>query len=81
MCTYMFPLRVLCFNGTGEFYELSILWEQHGDAVCLCWFSPDAPDSSPSSETCRMGVRLIEDSKLTLGVNVSVTVCLHMSAL
>ena len=42
-------------------------------------FSPGAPVSSHHPKTtCRMGVRLIDDSQLPVGVKVSVDGCLSL---
>ena len=45
---------------------------------CQRGFSPGTPASSHSPKTCRLGTRLIGDSKLSVGVNVSVNGCLSL---
>ena len=45
---------------------------------CLRGFSPGTPASSHSPKTCRLGARLIGESKLSVGVSVSVNGCLSL---
>ena len=45
---------------------------------CSRGFPPGTPVSSHSPKTCTEGIRLIGDSKLALGVNVSVSGCLSL---
>ncbi|XP_078026211.1 uncharacterized protein LOC117258684 isoform X1 [Epinephelus lanceolatus] len=45
---------------------------------CQRGFSPGTPASSHSPKTCRLGTRLIDNSKLSVGVNVSVNGCLSL---
>merc|ERR1712035_255904 len=43
-----------------------------------CRFSPGTPASSHSPKTCNLGTRLIDYSKLSVGVNVSANGCLSL---
>merc|ERR1711980_625 len=45
---------------------------------CQRGFSPGTPASSHSPKTCNLGTRLIDYSKLSIGVNVSVNGCLSL---
>ena len=47
-------------------------------ALCLSGFSPGTPASSNGIKTCKVGVRLIDYSKLPVGVNVTVDGCLSL---
>ena len=42
---------------------------------CLCGFSLGSPASSHSPKTCRLGFGLIGDSKLIIGVNGCLSLC------
>lgn len=48
------------------------------ELVCRCGFSRDTPASSHSRKRAVSGVRLVGDSKLLIGVNVSVNDCLSL---
>merc|ERR1712035_207562 len=42
---------------------------------CQRGFSPGTPASSHSPKTCRLGTRLIDNSKLSIGVNGCLSLC------